>query len=135
MAGFMGTTLTAELLDFVYRGQAITIGADLYLRLLTAPSNPSGGGTESAYGGYARLALSRDTTWFAATSNKRIVNQVALVFPVPTSLDDDFVAFDIVDTPSGAFTKLYHGGPISPAKAVQIGKAPTFDPGALEVTN
>lgn len=135
MPGWIGYTMAAELYDFVYRGQAITIGADLWLRLLIDPSSRSGGGTETNYSGYARYQLTRGTTIFSATSNGRIVNAIAIAFPVAVSLGNgDLVAFDVVDTPSGAFSKLYNGGPISPAKSIVVGKAPTFRASALEFT-
>lgn len=137
MPGFSGYSAANEIENFIYRGQAITIGATLYLRLLVSPSSRSGGGTETNYSGYTRLALPRDTTsiFTIAPSNGRLTNGVALAFPVPTTLGNgDLVAFDIVDTSSGAFTKLYNGGPVSPAKAVVIGKAPTFRISALVIT-
>lgn len=137
MPGFSGYTLANEIENFIYRGQSITIGATLYLRLLVSPSSRSGGGTETNYAGYARLALPRDTTsiFTAAPSNGRLANGVVLSLPVPTTVGNgDLVAFDIVDTSSGAFAKLYNGGPVQPAKAVVIGKAPTFRIGALVVT-
>lgn len=137
MPGFSGYTLAGEIENFIYRGQAITIGATLYLRLLVSPSSRAGGGTETNYSGYARLALPRDTmTYFtSAPSNGRLSNGVLLAFPVPTTVGNgDLVAFDIVDTSSGAFTKLYNGGPIQPAKSVAIGKAPQFRIGALVIT-
>jgi hypothetical protein len=58
-----------------------------------------------------------------------------LTFGVATSAGNgQLVAFDIVDTPSGAFTKVYNGGPINPAKTIVIGKAPVFRAGALVIT-
>lgn len=136
MPGWTGFSTATELLNFLYRGTAITIGATLYLRLLVAPSSRSGGGTETTYTGYVRKALPRDASIFGiAGSNGRLTNSVQIVFPVATSLGNgDFVAFDIVDTASGAFTKVYNGGPVSPAKAVVVGKAPTFRIDALQIT-
>jgi hypothetical protein len=137
MPGFCGLTLSHEIENFIYRGQAITIGATLYLRLLVAPSSRTGGGTETNYGGWARIPFARDTSsiWTIAPANGLLTNGVQIVAPVATTLGNgDFVAFDIVDTPSGAFTKLYNGGPVSPAKAVVVGKAPTFRIGGLQVT-
>ena len=136
MAGNLGFTVSDEILNFLYRGTAITIGATLYLRLLTVASKRDGtGGTETDYSGYARLALPRDTTFFSASSSGVITNSVAISFP--TALDagnGDLVAFDIVDTASGAFTKRYHGGPIQPAEVMQVGKPPRFAAGKLVLT-
>lgn len=137
MPGWAGFGMADEIENFIYRGVAITIGATLYLRLLVAPSSRSGGGTETNYAGYARKALPRDTSTIfgVSPSNGRLTNSVKFSFPVATSLGNgDFVAFDIVDTPSGAFTKIYNGGPVSPAKAVVVGKAPVFRIDALVVT-
>lgn len=137
MPGFNGYTLANELLNLVYRNQAITIGATLYLRLLVVPSSRSGGGTETNYGNYARLALPRDTStiWTISPVNGLLVNGVELEFPTAASAGNgDLVAFDIVDTVSGAFTKLYNGGPIVPPKAIVVGRPPVFDEQKLQIT-
>lgn len=135
MPGFAGYTMANELLDFFYRAIPISIGANLYLRLLVEPSSRSGGGTETDYTGYTRLILPRGITIFGAGASGRMANSVILSFPTATSLGNgDLSAFDIVDTASGAFTKLYNGGPISPAKTVVIGKPPKFAIGALVIT-
>lgn len=135
MAGWAGLTMADELLNFFYRGTAITIGSSLYLRLLVAPSTRSGGGTETNYAGYARYLLPRDTSIFGASASGRMSNAVKLTFPQATSIGNgDLTAFDIVDTPSGAFTKVYNGGPISPAKLVEVGKSPTFSIGKLQIS-
>lgn len=137
MPGWASYNLAHEIENFIYRGQAITIGGTLYLRLLVSPSSRSGGGTETNYAGYARLALARNTSsiWTVAPSNGLLVNGVKLVFGVATTLGNgDFNSFDIVDTASGAFAKLYNGGPIIPPKAVVVGKAPEFDVGKLQIT-
>lgn len=135
MAGWAGLTMANELLNFFYRGVVISIGGTLYLRLLVEPSSRSGGGVETNYAGYARLALPRNTSspFGVDPASGRLTNSVVIAFPVGTSLGNgDFVAFDIVDTPSGAFTKVYNGGPVSPAKAMVVGKAPTFRVNALQ---
>lgn len=135
MAGWASFTMGNEILDFFYRGIPITIGANLYLRLLVDPSSRSGGGTETNYAGYARLILPRGTTILGAGANGRMTNSAILSFPTASSLGNgDLSAFDIVDTASGAFSKLYNGGPISPAKTVVVGKPPKFAIGALVFT-
>lgn len=136
MAGWLGISTANEVLNFLYRGTSISIGANLWLRLLVAPSSRSGGGTETTYSGYSRLQLPRDATIFtSAASNGQISNGVVIAFPTANSAGNgDLVWFDIVDTPSGAFAKLYPGGPISPAKAIVVGKPPKFRVGALLIT-
>ena len=136
MAGWMGYTATNELYNFLYRGTAITIGGSLYMRLLVAPSSRSGGGTETNYTGYARLESERTSGGlFAAAVNGLITNSSVLTFPTANSTGNgQLVWFDFVDTPSDAFTKLYNGGPINPAKVVVVGKPPVFAAGSLIFT-
>lgn len=138
MPGWASYNMAQEIGNFFYRGIPISIGGTLYLRLLVSPSSRSGGGIETNYTGYSRLALPRDTVSVFTTapdSNGKLVNGVILTFANANSLGNgDLVAFDIVDTPSGAINKIYNGGPISPAKAIQVGKPPKFRVGALQIT-
>lgn len=134
MPGFLGYTSADELLNFVYRGIAITIGSDLYMRLLVQTSNRGGGGTETNYGNYARLLVPRDTSMFAASASGELINIAVVEYATPSSVGNgDLIAFDFVDTPSGAFTKLYHGGPLVPADPVVIGKPPKYPAGKLKL--
>lgn len=131
----MGFLVASEIYNFLYRGTAITIGANLYVRLMVEPSNRAGGGVETNYGSYARFTVPRDTSIFVATANGRITNSATIAFPAPTTLGNgNFVWVDIVDTPSGAINKIYNAGPILPTKIVQIGKQPKFTAGKLVFT-
>ena len=133
MAGFAGYTMANEILDFFYRDEAITINSNLFLRLLVAPSSRSGGGTETTYTGYTRYQITRGTGIFIPAVNGRMSNGIILAFPTATDVGNgDLVAFDIVDTSSGAINKVYNGGPILPAKSIVVGKAPAFRVGALQ---
>jgi hypothetical protein len=136
MAGWLGFTASDEVLNFLYRGTAITIGANLYLRLLVDPSSRAGGGTETNYSGYSRLALPRNTTIFSASSNGRITNGVVVTVGTNAASlgNGQLVAFDVVDTPSGAFTRLYNGGPVLPAKSVVLNKPVVLRAGAMVFT-
>lgn len=136
MPGWTGISTANEILNFLYRGTAITIGANLYLRLLVAPSTRSGGGTETNYGGYARLQIVRGTSLFGTVSTVGfLTNTVEIEFPEATTLGNgDLNSFDIVDTASGAFTKVYNGGPILPPKALVVGRNPVFGTGKLQFT-
>lgn len=136
MAGWIGTLTANDIYNFLYRGTAITIGGSLYMRLLVAASSRSGGGTETDYGGYARLESERISGGlFGITAGGLIANSLVLSFPTATSAGNgQLVWFDFVDTPSGAFTRLYNGGPILPAKAIVIGRNPVFRAGSLIFT-
>lgn len=137
MAGWLGFTGADDVMNFLYRGTAISIGGTLYMRLLVAPSSRAGGGTETNFSGYARKAFPRDGTLFTTASSGagRLVIGVELNFGAASSLGNgDLVWFDFVDAPSGVFTKLYHGGPISPAKAIIVGKDVKFAAQSLTLT-
>lgn len=137
MPGWMGLASADEVLNFLYRGTAISIGGTLYLRLLVAPSSRAGGGTETNFGGYARKAFPRDGTLFtsAASGTGQLVIGVVLDFGIAASAGNgQLVWFDFVDTSSGTFSKLYHGGPISPARSVTVGQPVRFSAGSLILT-
>lgn len=135
MAGGLTALGAREILDFILRGVSPTIPATVYLRLLETPSTKTTSGTETAYGAYARLALVRGTSLFTdPILTSRSTNVDPLEFPVPTSSDDDIVAFDIVNTASGAFTETYLFGAVSPARSIVVGKRVRFPSGSLLVT-
>lgn len=136
MAGWVGYSLGNELLNLVYRGTPLSIGGTLYLRLLVAPSSRAGAGTETNFAGYARKAFPRDGTIFTvAATTGQLTNGVVIEIGLATDLGNgDLVWFDFVDTPSGAFSKLYHGGPITPARAIVVGKTVKFRAGSLLLT-
>jgi hypothetical protein len=128
--------MAEEILDFYYRGAAISIGGSLYLRLLVAPSSRSGGGTETNYTNYTRYQLPRDGSVFTVAADAgKLSNGIVLAYPAAGSVGNgDLIAFDIVDTASGAVGKIYNGGPIVPSKSVVVGQQPRFRIGALVIT-
>jgi hypothetical protein len=135
LAGGLSALGAREILDFLLRGVSPTVAATVYLRLLETPSTKTTSGTETSYGAYARLALVRGTGLFtdpALTSRSTNINP--LEFPIPTSSDADIVAFDIVNTASGAFTETYLFGVVQPARSIVLGKRVRFPSGALVVT-
>lgn len=137
MAGWDSYSMANEIENFYYRGVAISAPAMLYMRLLVDPSTRAGGGgTETNYSGYSRLAVPRSTSnIFAPAASGQLVNSAIVVFPSASSLGNgDLVWFDFVDTASGSFTKIYNGGPISPERTVVVGKDIRFRAGALIIT-
>lgn len=137
MPGWAGLTMADEILNFFYRGTAISIGGSLWIRFLVSPSSRSGGGLETNYAGYARYEVTRDGTLFgiASAGVGRLTNTIEIELPAATTLGNgDLNWFDFVNTASGAFTKIYNGGPIVPPKAIIVGKNPTFDEGKLIFT-
>jgi hypothetical protein len=135
MAGGLTALGAREILDFILRGVSPTIAATVYLRLLETPSTKTSSGTETAYGAYTRLALVRGTSLFTdPLLTSRSTNVDPLEFPVPTSSDSDIVAWDLVNTASGAFTETYLFGSVSPPRSIVVGKRVRFPSGSLLVT-
>jgi hypothetical protein len=135
MAGGATSLGAGQILNFYLRAIAPTVGATVYMRLLKTPSTKTSSGTEEAYGAYARLALVRGVGLFTdPLLTSRSVNVAELEFPTPSSPDDDAVAFDIVNTASGAFTETYLFGNVQPTRSIVVGKRLRFPAGALTVT-
>ena len=135
MAGGLSALGAAQVINFYLRGVTPTLGATIYLRLLTTPSTKTSSGTEAAFGAYVRIALVRGLTLFTdPLLTSRSTNVGVLQTAVASSLDDDIVAFDIVDTPTGTFTATYLFGVVTPARSITIGKRVKFPAGSLIVT-
>lgn len=136
MAGGASAKAAQQILNFYLRGIAPTVGATVYMRLLTTPSTKTSSGTETNYGSYTRLALVRATSLFTdPLLTSRSVNVDPLLFPAPSSPDDNIVAFDIVNTASGAFTETYLFGNVNPSRSIIVGtRLVRFPSGTLIVT-
>ena len=123
------------MLNFYLRGITPTLGATVYLRLLTTPSTKTTSGVESAFGAYARIPLVRGLTLF---TDPLLTSRSTNVDPIETatalSLDDDIVAFDIVNTASGPFTETYLFGVVQPARSIIVNKPVRFPSGSMIVT-
>lgn len=135
MSGGLTSLGAREILDFLLRGVSPTVASTVYLRLLKTPSTKTSSGTETTFGAYARIPIVRGTGTFtdpALTSRSTNVN--TLQTDPATSLDDDLIAWDLVNTASGAFTETYLFGNIVPARSIVINKRITFPPGSLVVT-
>jgi hypothetical protein len=135
MAGGATALGAQQILNFYLRGVTPTLGATVYLRLLTTPSTKTTSGVESAFGAYARIPLTRALTLF---TDPLLTSRSTNVDPIETatalSLDDDIVAFDIVDTASGAFTETYLFGVVQPARSIIVNKPVRFPSGSMIVT-
>ena len=135
MAGGATALGAQQILNFYLRGVTPTLGATMYLRLLTSPSTKTSSGTEAGFGSYARIPLVRGLTLFTdPLLTSRSTNVAVLQTAAATSLGDDIVAFDIVDTASGAFAATYLFGNVVPARSIVVGKRVKFPAGSMIVT-
>lgn len=136
--------LENKFIDFLFRGQAFTAPANIYVGLLTAAPSDSGGGTEVSGGGYARVAVSGTLANWAGTqaagsstvstgTGGQTSNNGSINFPAPTANWGTITHFALYDATSSG--NLLYWGALTSSKTVNNGDAaPAFAAGALTVT-
>ncbi|MBS3958304.1 MAG: hypothetical protein KGZ52_02735 [Xanthomonadaceae bacterium] len=133
-----------QLIDFIFRGQALTLPGSLHIGLFTVAAGEGGGQTEVAGGSYARAAVTRSLTAFAGTqaagstvastgTGGATSNNATITFPAPTANWGSIVGFGVFDAATAGNLLIY--APLAQAKTVNAGDAaPTFAPGQLGFT-
>lgn len=139
----MSDYLENKLIDQIFRGQAFTFPATLYVGLLTAAPSDTGGGTEVTGGSYARVGVTASLTNFAGTQSAGSTtassgtggttsNNASITFPAPTANWGSVTHFGIYDAASAGNLLFY--GSLGTAKTVNNGDAaPSFAAAALSV--
>ena len=131
---FSNTAETA-VLNQIFVGTALPWNAntDLWLALHTADPGETGSAitSESAYGGYARVALTRASD--ITVSGGTIQNANLEQFPVCSSGTSTCTHVSIVTTASGAGTIIVSGA-LNSSVAVATGIQPQFSPASLVFT-
>jgi len=120
-------SLISKLLNAVFNGATYTSPATLYMALWTATlTNASTGSTagEASYTGYARVAVTANTTNFAtSTAGAAITNATAITFGANAGVLNTVTFFAICDA-STAGNILYWGSvtstAINPADTPQV---------------
>lgn len=102
-----------------------TTPGSLYIALHTADPGEAGASqtvSECAYTGYARVALTRDSTGFTVTGNS--VSPTSTVsFPAATAGAETATYWSVGVAGSGSSDILY-SGPLSPSIAISAGTTP-----------
>lgn len=135
--GSFGDYLEGKVLDAVFGATALpTIGTH-YIALYTViPTDANAGGTEVTGGSYARVAVTNNTTnWAAATGTSPTskANGTAITFPAPTANWGVVVGFAVYDAATVGNELAW--GALTVNKTVNNGDAaPSFGVGALTVT-
>ena len=110
---------------------------DLYVSLHTADPGETGDQTtnESAYTGYARVAVTRDSGGWtvSGTAPSEAANTASVGFPACTGSTSTVTHFGIGTASSGAGHLLVSGA-LTSSLAVSSGITPSFDAGELTVT-
>lgn len=139
----MSDYLENKLVDFIFRGQAYTPPATLYVGLLTAGPSDSSAGTEVTGGSYARVAVTADLASWAGTqaagsttassgNTATTSNNAAIAFPAPTAGWGVVTHTAIYDAPTGGNLLFYSA--LTQPKTINNGDAaPEFPVAALQV--
>lgn len=139
----MSDYLENKLIDALFRGQAYTMPATIYVGLLTAAPSDAGGGTEVSGGSYARVAVTGSLVNWAGTQSAGSTtassgtggttsNNNAITFPAPTANWGVATHIGIYDAASAG--NLLFWSALTTAKTVNNGDAaPSFAAAALTV--
>lgn len=139
----MSDYLENKLIDQIFRGQAYTFPATLYVGLFTASPADAGGGTEVTGNGYARVAVTGSLANWAGTQSAGSTvassgtggttsNNNVITFPTPTPSGwGTVVGMGIFDASSNG-NLLFYGG-LTTSKTINSGDAVTFPAGSLSV--
>lgn len=120
-------------LDCFLRGTdpAYRSGTTQYLALFSAdPGEPGSLAAEATYTGYARVALTKSSSWTGTASPFTNTNLVQ--FGACTAGTTAATHFAVVDTASGAVAMMISGA-LSATLNISAGIQPQFAPGALSV--
>lgn len=129
--------LEDAVLNHVLRGVAFpTLGASTHVALFTAAPSDAGGGTEVTGGAYARVAVARATTaWAAPADNagaQQTSNSAAVTFPNPTANWGTITHFGIYDAATAG--NLLYWGAFATSRAINNGDTDVrFAAGTLAV--
>lgn len=133
--------LENKIIDWLFRGQAFTPPATIYVGLLTAGCSDSSGGTEVTGGSYARVAVTSSTANWAGTQSAGSTtassgtggttsNNGAITFPAPTANWGTVTHFGLYDASSAGNLLVCQA--LTTSKTVNNGDAaPSFAAGAL----
>lgn len=113
-------------------GHAAGFPATVYLGLYSAAPNDTGGGTELSGSGYARAAVTNNSTNWPNASGGSKSNGAAIAFPIATADWATATHFGIFDASSGG--NLIHYGALSTPRTILAGQQGVFNPGNIVVT-
>lgn len=132
LMGSASTVYENYILDAILGdGAAASMPATVYVGLYTAEPSDGGGGTEVLGSGYARVAVTNDTTnWPAATSGEKR-NGTKITFPQATGAWGDVNWFGLFDASTGG--NLIIWGNLQNTSSPTAGDTPFFSVGGLVV--
>jgi hypothetical protein len=125
--------LENKIIDHVLRGTSYTAPSNVYVGLMTATPNDTGGGTEVSGGSYARVAVATGTgTWNATGGTDGTTeNTSTITFPTPSAGWGTVTHFAVYDA-STAGNLLFYAA-LTTSKTINSGDAVSFAAGALSL--
>lgn len=130
----LSNTTEAAALDVFLRGvdPSYRAGATQYLALFTADPTETGSiANEATYTGYARVALTKSSSWTGAASPYTNTNLIQ--FGACTAGTNAITHFAVVDTASGAVNMMISGA-LAATLNVSSGIQPQFAASALSIS-
>lgn len=125
--------LSEKLMGQFLNGTAYSWPTTVYVGLFTAQPSGGTGGTEANYTGYARVALTVNTTNFTAVSTAGMVeNAVAINFPANTGTAQTVVGYGLFDAATAG--NLLTDNLLTTSQTVNNGATPSFAIDALSLT-
>lgn len=146
VTGGLSDFASNRLIDLIFRGQAFTWPANVFVRLMTSAPSNAGGGTEVAPGGgYTSQSVSSSLTAWSGTqgpgsttastgTSGRTSNNAAIVYPAPTTSWGTVGHVAISDSAGVGSNLLYWRAMDAPRSIVGGGPAPRFGANDLGVT-
>lgn len=139
MASTMSTLEERRILDAVFGGQTLTLGATLFFGLyLTLPDDSGASGLEVTGNGYARVPIANATTSFAnATTSAGFVtskwNSVAINFAADVTADwGQVIGLGVFDALTSG--NLLWLADITPFRTIQVGDTASVPSTSLTMT-
>lgn len=121
-----------KMLDHVFGGADFARPATLYIGLSTTTITDAGGNITEPGNGYARVAVTNNTTNFPAASAGAKSNGAPITFPAATGSWGTILDFFIADAASGGNIIAY--GTLNASQAVASGETINFAVGALSIS-
>lgn len=132
-----------QIIDSIFRGQATSLGANVFIGLSTATCSDSSAGTEVSGGGYARVSVARSLANWAGTQGAgstvassgtggQTSNNTVITFPTPTAGWGTVVSVFAADAASG--NNIVFCTNLSLIKTINSGDTVTFPAGTLTLT-
>jgi hypothetical protein len=133
-----------KVVDAFWRAQSLGAPATWYFALYTAAPGETGGGTETTYGSYARVAVTASLANFAGTQSSgsttassgtggQTSNNNAITFPAPTSGPQTVTHMTAMDASSGGNAWVHAA--LTASRTLNNGDAaPSFAAGAFTST-